>query len=650
MPSRLGIDIGVADADFLLLDDETGATHALKLSGAPDALPDTISRGVRELAGRAGIQAGEIATVVGGVGAVAGDDRTGLLVTRGFEHVLHLGRGRSDGTAPAARLDLTEGVAERMSADGNTMTLLDEAAAARSVNRLVQAGVRALAVCLVNAQANPAHERRLREIARGMAGDIPVVLSHEVAPEAGEYERALATVIAAGRADGLQRRLDAVNAGLQAAEISPRLEIAGSGGGRSGAETPIGVIGASQAGAAAAAARIAAAAGFADALVLDLGGAAANAALVRGGMVRVSDRTAFGADSIPQAALDVRRIGGGSRTVASVPFTGAISLDAPESGPGPSVADANIVLGRVPGAGGSDRAAAAEQAVAEFAARAGLDRHRAAEGIVEIFEERLAGALRLAAVARGEDPERMALVACGGAGPMHGCAIGVATGCVPVIVPHDAGALAALGFATARRSRQFAQAVGRTLDRLSAHDVADHLDGLRARAEAWLGAEGMAAEVTFRADLRVHRGRFRMSTAIDPAGLSEPGGLSVLAGRIDEAHRRRFGLAPAGPVEIVALRALADAAQPAPVRPPSRLGAADPRSALADQMQTWFDGAFTATSVFRRDRLQPGNRMLGPALVSQPGTTTVIAPGHAGEVDAGGNILIRPIGRGADGS
>ena len=642
MPSRLGIDVSDAGANFLLLDEATGATRSLKPAGPAGA--ETIGQAIRDLTDRAGIRPGEIETVVGGTDATPGEVRVGMLVTRGFEHVLHLGRS----SPVPVGLDLTEGVAERISAEGNTITQLDEAAAGRAINRLLQAGAEALAICLLNAHASPAHELALREIAHRIDDRIPVVLSHEVAPEPGEHDRALATVLAAQGRSALAGRLDMLVAGLKQAEISPQVFVAGSDGGRSGAEAaaedPIGTIGASRAGAAAAAARIAAAASFPDALVLDLGGAAANAALVRGGSPRVSSRTAIGRAAIPRAALDVRRIAGGSRSVAALPYAGAIGLGAPGSGPGPTVAEANIVLGRVPPLRGSDQAGAAEQAVADFAGRAGLDVHRAAEGIVEIFNERLAGALRLVAAQKGEDPERMALVACGGAGPMHGCAIGALAGSSAVIVPVDAGSLAALGFVTAEVSRQFSQGIGRRLDRLSAHDMADIVRALRARADAWLGREGVTGEIAYRADLRVFRGHFQVSSSIDPQSLAEPGGLAALADKMDEAHRRRFGTGPSGPVEIVALRAIATAPAPGPTPLRAAARGSDPRAALVDQIQAWFDGAFVATSVFQRDLLSPGNRVLGPALVVETDTTTVIGPGHGAEVDAQLNLLVRPDG------
>ena len=640
MSSRLGIDIGKGGADFVLLDDVSGQVRSVKISG--DAgLETTIEQGIRRLTDQFGTAAGEIALVVAGVGDVSErPDPVGLIVTAGFEHLLHL--GRSGGPSIAAVT--TAGVRERVSADGNTIGELDERAAQAGINRLLQSGVRGLAICLINAQANPTHELRIAEIARAMSADLPIVASHDVAAEAGEYDRALAAVHSVRAAIRLPDAVAALDRGLKAADITAPVDLAKADGGRgkvAGAmKAPATILDASRAGAAGAAAHIAHRAGFAETLVLDLGGAAANVALVRGGRVRVTNHARVDGQRVMGTALDVHHAGTGSQSTATAPFHGVIRLG-PVGADGPTVFEANLVLGRIPALRGSAAEEAAVHVIAEFAARAGMDRHQAAEGIVETYNERLANALRVAAIEKGEQPERMALTVCGGAGPLHASSAGVLTGVQTIIVPPNAGALAAMGFVTADHTAQFSQGFDQPIDDLRQDMVQADVDRLIARAQAWLSDEGLDGEVSVRADLGVFRGKFRMSTSVDPQALAAPGGLATLSDVLTTAHERRFGIAPNGPAELVALRAIAHAPGTTRQEPAARAGSADPRHALVDQCQAWFDGGFVGTSVFERDRLLPGNRIIGPALVTEPETTTVIGPGLIGEVDGDRNLLIR---------
>lgn len=662
MPSRLGINVGATHTDLLLLDGSTGAAHAHKaLTG--DNADQSIRSGLDLLLRDSGVRPGEIDQVV--FGSVEPENivrqrrgtRVGLLVTRGFEHVLHLGRGAPGAGGEAlAGLDLTRGVGERISAHGNRITPLDEPAARRAVNELLQSGAGAIAVSLVNSQANPVHELTLKAIVGEMNDRVPVFLSHEVAPEAGEHERTLATVVSAALAGPLGQRIEALEAVLRDVEIRAEIDLAGSAGGRLGGRADnraASAVAAGAAGAATEAARIAAAAGHPDALVLDMCGGHTDISLVQGGTARTAGITAINGETMHAASIDVRNCGAGAGSIASVPAPGVLRVGPGGAGadPGPAchgrggrkptVIDANVVLGRLPaGLLGLDEKAAGE-ALSSLARQLDVDRYRAAEGVVEVHDQQVAGALRRAALEKGLEPSQVALVAGGGAGPAHGAAIGACLGSTAVVIPRDAGVLAAAGMARSGPARQFVAWVGRKTGDLDPRDAAELADRLVARARAWLSAEGSVGDVTLRADLRCQRSDLRSSVAVDAETLGRPDGPGALEARMGDIHHARFGIRPDAPVEIVTLRAIADAPASNADSVQQPAGAGDARAAIIDRVQAFFGGEFLTTPVHDRSALATGQRIAGPALVTQPGAVTVIPPGQAADIDAGLNLIIR---------
>lgn len=686
MPSRLAIDVGRTHTDFLLVDDATGRTHVHKtLSTHADPVAG-LARGLAELIQVSGTRPADIGELVHGTSVPAdlmhsgGGAKVGLLVTQGFEQVLHRARphsaesrsGRDAANEPRAlaELSMTRGVAERMSPRGDAIVRLNEASARQAVSELLAAGAESLTVCFLHAYANPAHELQLKTIIRELDERIPVSLSHELTPEAGEYERALATVINAHVQPGMRRYVTSLQEKLQSAQLSPRLSFVQSTGARASAdeavETPARSILAGPAGGALAAAHLASLAGHPDALAFDMGGRSSFVCLVRDGAARMSGQTALqgeasgdaikSGDAINLPSLDVRRIGHGAGAVAQVVAQGTLRVGSRSmllpSGPvqsqppaRPTLADANAVLGRLAATPPTVNMRAAEELVAALARELGVDPLRAAEGIIDIANENMAGALRRAAAEKGLNPARLALVAYGGAGPMHACALGMLTGCAPVIVPRYAGVMSALGFLYAPYSYQFALTVGRALPELTAASVDQAIERLASQARAWLAREAPAGEgaIRFRADIGYLRGTFQTSIGIDPAKLRN-GGLAALSGQLDEAHQQRFGYKLEQPMQLITLRAIASApADRFALRKFERAGV-DPSAARIRDTQVYFDGAFLNTAVYERDRLLAGNRIAGPAIVVQRDTTTVIHPGHVGEVDETLNLLIRAEG------
>jgi len=682
MGCRLGIDVGGTFTDLLLFDEQSGSLRLLKTPSTPDDQSAGIMSGIAALVGEAGVGAGEIERLLHGTTVPtntvleAKGARVGLLVTQGFEQILHLARSRTPGPlagwltmtppAPLAELALTRGVPERINAQGDVVTALDEAAARQAIRELADAGVESITVSLLHAYANPVHEQRLKAMVAELAPQTPVSLSSEILPEYREYERTLVTVMNAYVRPPMQRYLGRFAERLGELQVTPKIDIVRSDGGlmslEKAADAPVHAMLSGPAGGTAGAARMADLAGHPDALGFDMGGTSTEVALIRGATPGISRQTRLGAYPLKVPSVEVQSIGAGGGSIAHVPMTGALRVGPDSAGavPGPAcyghggtrptVTDANVVLGRLPESllGGAMRldAKAAEDVISRLGRELGLDAYQAAQGVIDIVNENMFGALRLATVQKGLDPRDFALVAFGGAGPLHGNAMALLAGCFPVIVPPTPGVLSALGFIASDVRHEVAQTFVRLLGDVDDGQVGQVLTRLGDAAEAWLSDEGIAGgdrNVAYEADLRYFRQGSEIALEIDPQRLTG-GGLDDLAARFAQAHERRYGFRLSEPVELVNLRATGRGTVPAARFPDFAPEGADASAAVVDEHRVYFDGHFVTAKVYDRARLRAGNRIPGPAVITQTDTTGLIHPGCAGRVDGHLNILIAPDG------
>jgi N-methylhydantoinase A len=269
----------------------------------------------------------------------------------------------------------------------------------------------------------------------------------------------------------------------------------------------------------------------------------------------------------------------------------------------------------------------------------------AAEGILAIVNENMAGALRLVSVQRGHDPRDFALVAYGGAGPLHANAVAKLMGSFPVIVPPAPGLLCAIGDLVADFRDEFAQTYIRILAEAAPAEVAGILDELRSRADAWLESEGISGDtrtITHTADMRYHGQGYEIPVAIDPAEIRSVG-VADLEERFNGLHEQLYGFRMHGTsAEIVNLRAVGFGSVPKPELPVGEEAGTDASGAVADEPQVWFEGVQHATKVYDRSNLKPGMQFAGPAIVTEFDSTTVVLPGYSATVDVNFNILINP--------
>jgi N-methylhydantoinase A len=684
MPYRLGVDVGGTFTDlFLVSQGNGGGRFRVKTPSTPNDPSEGVLLGVRRICEEAGIDVGEVQNILHGTTVATNavleskGARVGLIATQGFGQILHLARSQTPGPLagwiimlkpdpPASLADTREAV-ERLDARGNTVVEVDEAQIEGIVRDLVESGVETLTVALINSYVNPAHEEQIGAIVERLYPGFPVTLSAHVLPEFREYERALTACMnsyvrpkVGDYVERLQSELRAVGA---KAEVNILRSDAGLMTLREAARNPIYGVLSGPSGGVAGALFVARKAGYDDILTFDMGGTSTDVALCQNGQPTIGRETAISHFRIRVPSVNVHTVGAGGGSVAHVPeLTKALRVGPQSAGaePGPAaygkggteptVTDANVVLGHLPPAllGGEmqldvEAARAAVQTVADAMGLPSVE--AAAQGIIAIVNENIAGALRLVSVQRGHDPRDFALVAYGGAGPLHANAVARLMGSFPVIVPPAPGLLCAIGDLVADFRDEFAQTYIRILQEAEPDEVAGILDGLGARADGWLESEEIAAEdraITYTADMRYRGQGYEIPVAIDPAQI-RTGGVADLEERFNGLHEQLYGFRmPDTASEIVNLRAVGFGSVPKPELPVGEPGTDDPSVALLEEQQVWFEGDLHPTKVFDRAKLGPQMTFAGPAIVTEFDSTTVVLPGYSATVDVNFNLLINP--------
>jgi N-methylhydantoinase A len=684
MAYRLGVDVGGTFTDLLLIDDVTGETFRAKVPSTSSDQSRGVLAGIEKICAIANILPSQIfelmhGTTVATNAVLEGKGATvGLITTEGYRQVLQIARSFVPGglagwivwpkPEPLAALENTFEVKERIGARGEVVRRLDERSVEEALRKLASRGVEAVTVSLINSFANDAHERRIAELARRIMPGVTLSLSCDVLPEMREYERALTTVANSYVKPVVARYLRSLENQLANRELKPRLKVLRSDGGLmsfdAAKDKPVNMLMSGPAGGVAGAIGIARQAGYRNVLTLDMGGTSTDVALIEGGEPRTRRETTVGDVSIRASSLDVRTVGAGGGSIARVPeLTRALRVGPQSAGaePGPAaygkgggeatVTDANVVLGYLPGEllGGEmklDRSAA-RGAVQKVADALGLGLMEAASGIIEVVNEHMFGALRLVSVEQGYDPREFALIAFGGAGPLHANALGRLLNCWPVIIPPNPGVLCAYGEATTRPVNEAARTFIRRFSDSSADEIRRVLLELGEDAADALDADGVPRgeqRTSYQLDVRYHGQGFEVTVPVDVASI-ERDGLGAVGAAFDEIHRRLFTFSLDVEHEMVNLRAIVQGRAANVKIGTIEKGNSDASAALLGDTRVWVNGGWGDAKIYDRSRLRAGNVMAGPAIVIEMDSTTLVLPEYSGEVDAFGNILIRPITR-----
>jgi len=664
----LGIDVGGTFTDLVLYDETTGSIRLEKTPSTPHDHAEGMMTGI----GRLAVDLGRVERIAHGTTVATNTAlerngaRTAVVTTRGFRDVLEVGRGNRTvlydikATRPPALVprSLRLEVDERTLFDGTVLRGVAAVDLARIVEALRRAGVEAVAVCYLHAYASDANEQRTKQAIAAALPDVFVSTSSEVLPEYREYERFATTVLNAYVAPRVRRYLTSVGARLTTQGYRRPLAVMSSNGGTLPAgrvvEFPVHSMLSGPAAGVIGAAHVGRASGHADLITYDMGGTSTDVCLVRDGRFTMTTEGRVGTLPNKVLQIEINSIGAGGGSIA---WLGGKFLDVgPRSagavpgpacygrgGAEPTVTDANVALGRL-GTGkplggeirlDPDRA---REAVGRLARELGIDEARMADGIVKLAVLKMTGAIKEISIMRGHDPRAFALFAYGGAGPLHAALIAAELGMSRVIVPPLPGNFSAFGLLVADvRHDEVRTRVTRTAD-VPFAELQRLFGELTARARARLEKDGFApAAMRFEAslDLRYVGQAFELPVPFT----------GVLASMADvdrafhAAYEARYAHATADPVEIVTLRVSGYGVGAKPSLPRARDAGSVP-SARVDERPVLFDAVPMATTVYARELLPAGGVVTGPALVEEPGTTTVVPPGVRAAMDPHANLVL----------
>jgi N-methylhydantoinase A len=681
MSYRLGIDVGGTFTDLLLFNNETGEMKLEKTPSTPADQSIGILEGIRKIVERNGIDANEIDLILHGTtvatNAVLEEKGAlvGLITTKGFEQILHVARSQTPGPLagwiimqkpdPLAPLYLTRGVSCRTTAKGIETSPIDEPEVRGFIQDLHDAGIEALTVSLINSFASNVHERRIRDIAAEMFPELPVTISTDILPEFREYERCLTTVMNSYVRPKMANYLKGIQDKLADAKIETTVNIVRSDGGvmsiEAAKKSPVNTLLSGPSGGAVAAAYIGELAGFDKVLGFDMGGTSTDVCVTMGGHPNLVRETRVGYYPVKASSVDVRTVGAGGGSIAHVPMTGALRVGPQSAGadPGPAayqkggeeptVTDANVVLGHLPprllGGEMSLDVEAARNAVKKIADTLDLSIEAAAQGILDIVNENMFGALRLVSVQRGLDPRDFALVAFGGAGPLHGNSLSKLCGSYPCISPPTPGVLSALGFLHSDIRNEFSQTMIRELEKIDSKEFGEIFEVIGGEATAWLDGEEIAKDrqkLSYQVDVRYYRQGFEFPITVTPDQFAAAAGKAKFIADFKELHEKNYGFNIESPIEIVNLRCVGVGIVRKVELPEFESGDENADSAKYENHTAWFDGKHLETPIYDREKLRAGHKLAGPAIITQKDSTTVILPNHHGKVDTYLNILIYP--------
>ncbi|MBC3190811.1 hydantoinase/oxoprolinase family protein [Pseudonocardia sp. C8] len=683
MAWRLGVDTGGTFTDVCLFDEDSGTFTITKVASTPHDPGEAVLAGVRRILERAGAGVDGIGHFAHGTTVATNallqgrGARTGLLTTEGFADLLELARQRRpklyDQTARKGdplvprhrRLEVTE----RVRHDGTVAVPADRAQIRDQVRKLRDEGVEAVAVCLLYSYLSPAHERLVREVVAEELPEAFLSVSSEVLPEFREFERLSTVVTNAFIGPVMSRYLSRLRTRLADAGLACTPQVTQSNGGMmsfpaaealpvrtvlSGPST--GVVGAT---------KVAAQCGHPDLITFDMGGTSSDVALVAGGVPGTAPGMEMDGRPIQAPMLDIHTVGAGGGSLAWIDAGGHLKVGPQSAGadPGPAcygrgndeptVTDANVVLGvlnRTHLLGGTmeidaDRSFAA---VDRLAARLGMSREATAQGIVDVVVASTARAIRVISVQRGHDPRDYALVAFGGAGPLHSSRLARELGMTRTLVPQKPGALSALGMLMTDLRSDTSRTRILPLDAARAADFDAVQAELRAEAARWFAHEGVAEhDRALRAviDVRYVGQNYELPVPVPPT-LDEIA-LKTAREAFDELHEQRYGYAvPDEPVEAVTFRLEATGRTPLLRFDRAEPGGADPSAARAGTRPLYLPelGRHVDAPVYDRGLLRPGHEFTGPATVEQYDATTLVLPGEHVRVDATAT-LVTTLGR-----
>lgn len=688
---RVASDVGGTFTDSVAYDEASGVLTVAKVPTTPDNRAVGTVEGLRQALERQGRSGRDVDYVGHGMTTTTNaviqrkGARTAFLTNEGFRDLLLIGRQdrpslydiTSLRTPPLVPGELCFTVPGRLDATGREIVPLDEVRLAEVGALLRAAGVQAVAIMFLHAYANPAHERRARELLAAQLPGVVVCASTDILAEFREYERASTAVLNAYLMPVMDRYLGSLvemlaapEGGLGLAPGKSPMVMEASGGlmtvGSARAK-PVHTVLSGPAGGVVASAHVAGLAGVANIITMDIGGTSTDISLIRQGRPEITRSAKLERIPIRVPVIDINAIGAGGGSIAWIDEGGALRVGphSAEAVPGPAcygrggtlptVTDAGLVLGRL-GAGAElggeirlDIEASRRTIMAEIGTPLGMDVEAAASGILRVANSNIVRGIRVVSVERGYDPRDFVLVPFGGAGPMHGSAVARELGMPRVLVPPVPGILCAVGMLVSDLRHDLIEThVGALVD-FSGEEAARIVRELAARGSAMLDADRVPADrrrIEAAAQLRYVGQSYELPIPFETA---HPDAFAGLAGAFHAAHRARFGHADeSAPVELVGFGITAIGLIETPRLPLVEAGdATPPGAARIGSRRVFFesesgghDAGWREAAIYDRARLLSGNRIAGPAIVDEVSATTVLYPGDTALVDPTGSLIV----------
>lgn len=673
---RIAVDIGGTFTDLVAVDDD-GQVHRSKTLTTPDDL----ARGIGECLKGANISVGGASFFVHGstvtINAVLERKgaRAGLITTKGFRDIYEIGRGnRPEGynlffkrPVPLVPRDLRLEVDERLYATGEVLTPLDEKSALASIAALKMAGVESVAVCLLHAYANPAHEQRLGALLHENFPAAYVSLSHEILREFREYERTSTTALNSYVGPLVKRYLVSLEKMLADSGFRGTFRVMQSNGGVMSAETakkmPVTMMESGPVAGVIAAAHLGEELGCRQIISFDMGGTTAKSSLIKDFLPEVTSSYYVGGyvtgHPMMLPVVDIVEVGNGGGSIAWIDPAGGLKVGPQSAGaaPGPAcygkggaqptVTDANLIAGRIDpeyflGSGIRLQRDKAAQAIMEKVGKPlGLPLEEAALGILTIANFNMSLSVRAVSVEKGYDPRDCVLVPSGGGGALHAMAIARELAVPRVIIPPMPAHFSALGMLMADLKHDYVQTFVRELADTTGKEIADAFAELEKSATATLTEEGAKPEqMTLRRflDMRYRGQEYTLPVPV-PEDLRTVTDFTVIRARFDQLHQEHYGhSAPKEPVMMVNLRltALGRFDNKLPLSMASRAGDRGARGRRA----VIFDTQAVDCPIYLRSGFAAGDQLTGPAVIEEVGATILVYPGDQMLVNEFGQLVI----------
>ena len=691
MSYRLGVDVGGTFTDLVLFDEETNSLTITKTPSTPENQSEGVVNGIQKIARQTNIEPTEISFLIHGttVATNALLERKGvkcaLITTAGFRDILQIGRQdrpklydyfthRPDPLVPR---HLRYEVSERILFSGEISRELDHQQVVDVIKKIQAQDVIAIGVCLPNSYANPIHEILIGEIIHEVYPEAIVSLSSNIHNEFKEYDRMSTTLINAYVMPIVKRYLEDLKKSIDSMEIGAELLIMQSNGGlmtsTSASERSVQTILSGPAAGALGGVMLAKQAGVNNVITVDMGGTSFDICLAHKGQLHYTRESEIGLLPMNVPMIDIHTLGAGGGSIAWIDAGEALRVGPHSAGadPGPAcymrggneptVTDANLVLGRLNPdyfLGGEiklDIDVAREVITQKIARPLGLPLERAAEGILQVVNAIMIKGMRYVSVEKGYDPREFSLITFGGGGPVHGADLAEELRIPKIIVPIVPGVTSALGLLLADFRHDLSCTYLCSMNQVDPNDLTKTYLALEDAGREQMINEGVASEqiVFFRtADMRYMGQGYELSIAVPGQELAEPQ-LEALNELFHSSHNQAYGYANReGITEFVSLRVVTIGEIPKPTFHPSDSAVKsiiNPKTAQKSDRPIYFKGEWIQASIYERSRLRSGNVVLGPAVIEQLDSTTLVLPRQQATVDPYLNLVVESVsGLGAE--